>query len=451
MRRRNVLRGAFGAVMALPFLEGLAPRTRARAAAAPFAVFVRQGNGVAQEVNDEPERYWPTQGPGSISVASLSGDSDRALSELGAFADRLAIVRGINFAFPGNGCGHSGGGNQCLTAARVSDSPSGNESLSMGESIDNLIARQLTPDIEPLTLYAGRKLGYLDEVLSYRDALQIRGAERDPYAVYMDLFGLAGVGEEELEKLRLRRKSVNDLVREEMVALRSRSDLSSTDRVRLEQHFDAIRDLEENLSCELSDEEVLDLNAVTGVLDDDTQIETVLQRHYDLLTIAVACGVRRSATLQIGCGNDQTQYVVDDVQQLSFHKISHRINSDGDTGDPIPNADMLHHKIDRILLRSFRYFLERLDAAGVLDDGVVCMTNDLSNKWHSYQNVPYILAGSAGGFLKTGLYVDAGGIANNKILNTIGAAVGCTNASGGLLDDFGDPSLEPGLVDSIVA
>jgi hypothetical protein len=61
------------------------------------------------------------------------------------------------------------------------------------------------------------------------------------------------------------------------------------------------------------------------------------------------------------------------------------------------------------------------------------------------------LAGSAGGFLKTGIYVDAGGVANNKILNTIGAAVGCTNASGGPLDDFGDPSLEPGLIDSIVA
>ena len=405
MKRRNVLRGAFGAVVALPFLEGLAPKRRVAAATAPFAVFVRQGNGVQQAVDGEPERYWPSAGPGPLSSATLSADSGRALSELGAFADKLAIVRGIRFAFPGNGCGHSGGGNQVLTAARVSVDPAGNESLSMGESIDNRISREVGADgEEPLTLYAGRKFGYLDEVLSYRAALDIRGAERDPFNVYQDLFGLAGVGEEELEKLRLRRKSVNDLVREEMVSL----------------------------------------------LDDDSMIETVMRRHYDLLAITMACGVKRAATLQIGCGNDQTQYIVDGVQQLPFHKISHRINSDGDTGDPIPGADLLHHKIDRIVLSGFRYFLERLEAADALDSGIVCLTNDLSNKWHSYDGVPYILAGSAGGALKTGLYVDTGGATNNLILNTIGAAVGCKNDSGAPLDDFGDSSLEKGFINELL-
>ncbi len=451
MKRRNVLRGAFGAVVALPFLEGLAPKRRVAAATAPFAVFVRQGNGVQQAVDGEPERYWPSAGPGPLSSATLSADSGRALSELGAFADKLAIVRGIRFAFPGNGCGHSGGGNQVLTAARVSVDPAGNESLSMGESIDNRISREVGADgEEPLTLYAGRKFGYLDEVLSYRAALDIRGAERDPFNVYQDLFGLAGVGEEELEKLRLRRKSVNDLVREEMVSLRSRTDLSAADKQHLDRHFDAIRDLEQNLSCELSDQEVLDLNAVVAVLDDDSMIETVMRRHYDLLAITMACGVKRAATLQIGCGNDQTQYIVDGVQQLPFHKISHRINSDGDTGDPIPGADLLHHKIDRIVLSGFRYFLERLEAADALDSGIVCLTNDLSNKWHSYDGVPYILAGSAGGALKTGLYVDTGGATNNLILNTIGAAVGCKNDSGAPLDDFGDSSLEKGFINELL-
>ena len=56
-----------------------------------------------------------------------------------------------------------------LTAAAVSEEPSGNESLSMGESIDNRIARHFSNNGgEPLTLYTGPRNGYIEEVLSYR-------------------------------------------------------------------------------------------------------------------------------------------------------------------------------------------------------------------------------------------------------------------------------------------
>ncbi|MBL9028588.1 MAG: DUF1552 domain-containing protein [Myxococcales bacterium] len=460
--RRRFLRGMGGVAMALPFLESLAPRKSAKAAdgdAPTFAIFIRQGNGFAQETFDgEPERFWPSFGPGTaLTTANLSADSDRAISELAAHAGKLTIVRGVNFAFPGNGCGHSGGGNQVLTAARVSENPSGNLSLSEGESIDNRIVRELgQAGDEPLTLYAGRKLGYLDEVLSYRGAHDLRGAEQNPYNVYQDLFGLSMVDPEELEAIRQRRKSVNDLVRTDMQALLSRTDLSKFDRDRLQLHFDSIRDLENGIICGLGDGEVANLEQMQANVDNDDYIEDVMKLHFDVLALAMACGARRSATLQIGCGNDQTQYWVDGVKQKTFHKISHRIDSDGDMGDPIPDADILHHKIDRKLLGLFKYLLDKLasypmPSGSLLDCGVAVYTNDLSNKWHSYDDVPYILAGSCGGALKTGLYVDAGGVANNKVLSTIGAAVGCKNGGGDPLDDFGDSSLPTGRIDSIVS
>jgi hypothetical protein len=61
--RRRVLRGLFGVTVALPFLEAFAPR---RAAAAtgdvpPFAIFMRQANGVAQAAGDEAEMFWPSE------------------------------------------------------------------------------------------------------------------------------------------------------------------------------------------------------------------------------------------------------------------------------------------------------------------------------------------------------------------------------------------------------
>lgn len=449
MNRRHFLRGVSGALMALPFLEGLLPRSARAATVAPFAIFVRQGNGVAQATLDgEPERFWPSFAPGPLTLPALALDAGRALSELAAHAANLTIVRGIRFNDPVNECKHSGGGNQVLTGARASDDDC-NSTLALGESLDNRIAAQLgAPGDEPLTLYAGRKTGTLDEVLSYRGPRQLRAAERNPFTVYKDLFGLSNVAAPELDQLRTRRKSVNDLVRSEMQALLRRQDLSKADRARLDLHFTSIRDLEGAIVCGLSQGDVGDLETISSSLDDDGTIEAVVKLHLDIITLAMSCGVKRAATLQIGCGPDQTQYMIDGVVQVPFHRISHRAG--------VPNADLLHHKIDRKLLGLYKYLLDKLTEqktpeGTLLDHGVAVYVNDLANKVHSYDNVPYLLAGNAGGFLKTGLYVDAGGVTNNKILNTIGAAVGCTNASGGPLDDFGDPDLEKGFIDAIVA
>ncbi len=83
--------------MGLPFLEGLLPRSaRAAGAVAPFAIFVRQGNGVAQATPDgEPERFWPSFAPGPLTLSALTLDAERALSELAAHARNLTIVRGF--------------------------------------------------------------------------------------------------------------------------------------------------------------------------------------------------------------------------------------------------------------------------------------------------------------------------------------------------------------------
>jgi hypothetical protein len=89
----------------------------------------------------------------------------------------------------------------------------------------------------------------------------------------------------------------------------------------------------------------------------------------------------------------------------------------------------------------------------LLDQGVAVWLNDLSTgPPHGSNNLPYVCAGSCGGVLRTGQYVEAADVAtnkyvtNNKFLNTIGAAVGVKNAAGQPLDDFGDPSLAKGPI-----
>jgi hypothetical protein len=459
IQRRRFLLGALGATVALPFLETFAPKT-AKAGegdAEPFAIFCRQGNGVQQKTDDEPDRFWPSFGPGTITKDQLLADSGRTLSELGDFADKLIIAKGIRFNYGGNGCGHSGGGNQCLTAAKVSAEPAKNESLGMGESIDNRIQRELGKEgVEPLTLYVGRKYGFLDEVMSYRGEKQLRAAENNPYNVYQDLFGLSGQDPAALEALRKRRMSVNDLVRDQMQTLLSRSDVSKGDRERLDLHFTSIRDLELGIICGLSQGEVATLQAISANAASDDNFQVACKLQMDLLTLAMACGVSRSATLQFGSGNCGSEFTIGGTKLKSFHKISHRIDSDGSTGDPIPNADVLHHQIDRMHAQLFKYLLTKLDSVklangSLLDYGVAVWLNDLGEKYHSYNNVPFILAGGANKALKTGQYVNFDKVTNNRLLSTIGAAVGCKNDQGGPLDDFGDPELTKGVLSELLA
>jgi hypothetical protein len=453
MQRRHFLRGLGGAVMALPFLETFAPKRALAAGPPPFAIFMRQANGVVQKT-DEPEMFWP-QALGKLTNADLASQSDRAVSVLSDYADKLLVVRGVNFAFPGNGCGHSGGGNQCLTAAKVSDTPSGNESLAMGESIDNRIARELQPPgVEPLTLYAGKMSGYINEVLSYRGPKMLRSAERDPFVAYTKLFGAVNMDAAAIERLKAARSSVNDLVRGDMKALMGRTDLSAADRSRLQLHFDSIRDLEVKMACSLPDMRLAEMEAIQPTVGSSDNVQTVTKMQMDIIALAVSCGVVRAATLQVGDGNDSTEYTINGQKQYSYHWISHRIQGDGNTGAPIDNAVQMHHEIDKIHGNLFKYLLDRLSSytlgsGTLLDSGVVVWTNDVADKYHSYSNVPYVLAGSANGFLATGQFIDAGDVSNNKMWNVVGSAVGCRN-NGKYMDDFGDPSLTPGFIDAMM-
>ena len=457
--RRTFLRGVGTVSVGLPLLDVFAPR-QLRAADMPrCAVFVRQGNGVAQAGNGEPERFWP-KNLGALTQASMEADADRAVKELAMYADKLLLVRGTRFAFGANGCGHSGGGNQVLTAAKVSSDPSGQYSLSMGESVDNRMAAAINPHgRDPITLLTGDTQGYLPVVLSYRGPKQLRGADNDPFAVYMRMTGLSGMDSGVIEQVSTRRKSVNDLLREQFKQLLGRTDLSSEDRRRLDLHRSAIREVEVKLSCSLPEMRQRELDGISAVNGDN--YVKVTEMHMDVIALAFACDYSRVATLQMGQGNDGTQFSIPGYRNGEklprFHQISHRIFSDGSEGDPIEGAQEMHHEIDKLHARLFRYLLDKLASYSLptgtlLDQSVAAWTNDLGHGVsHNYENIPWVLAGSAGGYLKQGQYIDAGKVTHNQLFNTLLNAVGVRKADGSLVDDFGDPSLRPGQIDGMLA
>jgi Protein of unknown function (DUF1552) len=459
INRRRFLKGVGGAALALPILESVRWVSRASAAVPTkpvYSFFIRQGNGVQQAgYNNEPERFWPRNlGPLTKDILATQ-NSDRALSLLADHAASLTLVRGTRFAFPGNGCGHSGGLNQCLTAAKLTGE--GATTLATGESLDWFIAQRVNkPGVEPLTLMSGPQSAYIAHGLSYSGPGKLRGARNNPMAVYTSLMGLSE-SPEILRQIATRRKSVNDLVRTEMQDLLQKPDLSATDRLRLDQHFQAIRDLEVSMACTLSDDKVMGMKAIQTQFEANDNRVKVSDFMLELAALAFACDATRTGTLQIGTGNDQTRFYVDGVLQNTFHRISHRIDSDGAEGTPIENADVLHHGIDKIFAGIFKRFLDKLaqypgpSGGSLLDDSVVLWTNDLSNgPPHSYSNVPQVLAGGGGGYLKTGQYIDAGNVTHNRLFNTIINAVGIRNDDGTAYDSFGDASLSRGVIPAMV-
>jgi hypothetical protein len=456
--RRALLTGAGSLALGLPLVPSLRSRS-ARAGGAtttpPFVIFMDQANGVASEwqhgsLGPEPERFWP-HGFGALDAANAEG---RTLAELAPFFDRLLVVGSVNMDYFDYQDGHARGYLQGLTAR----GPTGEyQEHANGESLDHRIGAELNADgRESLFLYVGQE----DANICYRGAGQRRSALQDPVQAYETIMGL-DTGD--FEKLILRQRSVNDLVREQMEAILAHPRLSAADQQRLELHRDSIRDLENTLSCtlEADAEAALAGQAAGHSSDDGDLVLEALRAHMSVAALAVACGYTRSVSIQVGGGGTTRYRNLDNGELMeNYHYVSHRRLSHDNSGELIPNSDLLHSHCDIHHARAFLYLLERLDeivmpdGQPLLDAGLAVWWNENAHGEHFSENIPYVIGGSAGGFLRQGAYVQADdpqASNHRRMLQTIGTAVGLRNADGDPLDDFGDPSLPNGLLPAIMA
>jgi hypothetical protein len=489
--RRRVLFGAGGIAVTLPMLDIFMPRRAHAQSGGPpggkvYTLWFCQQNGVIQGTSGEPDKFWPTA-VGPLSAATMP--ADRAIGELAAYANKLTVVKGINFPF-GNpvGCGHSSGCNQTLTAAKMKGSV--NRSTPVSESADVRLGRELGRD--PLNLYAGRKDSYLGDALTYGAGGSVRSADNNPANIFRRLTGIAGMNpmpgtpgtnppvgpgmEDPLVKLALRRKSRNDILRAQMQQLLRRTDLSKLDRERLDLHFTSIRDMEVRLppvmgmptptpmgpapsTAEL--EKAVAEYATGKTFETSEKMVDVMNLMVDMVAFAFASDRAQVATIQAGGGNDHTQYTVtvpglmngQPFRAPPFHFVSHRVMNDGASGPKIDGAVEIHHQIDRIHARVFKRALDRLssyklpDGASLLDASLATWLNsNADGPPHSVRNVPHVIAGGGRGFLKTGIYVNVGSQPNSRYLNTI-----LSGATGKTIEDFGDPGIAKSILSEIKA
>ena len=385
---------------------------------------------------------------------------------LAPHAANLLFIKGLNFPMNGpTGCGHAQGSCQALTAAPSGGS--GATAYAGGVSTDMVISQAVNAaGADPLTLYAGnRNNGYIAERISFKGAGagQVRSADDNPYTLYTKLVGLTGSGggtgttDPLAAELLASRKSVNDLVRVELNGLLGSSKLSADDKLRLQQHFDAIRDGEVTMeamgeACSQQGLATTQIEALESGLAFKTNgmIEDVAKLHLELVALAFACNHNRVATLQHGDGTDQTKYAVPSNASLGwpFHHLSHRVQSDSTSGNN-PTAEMAHAEIDVLRMQTLLHGLDQFKARGLFDKSFIMWTNHVADgPSHSFRNVPTIIAGDAGGYLKQGAFVDAGNTTNNKLFNTLIAAAVRDKTSFAM--NFGQGS-GSGALDAIVA
>jgi hypothetical protein len=434
--RRAFLRGAAGASVALPFLESLPERSAWASDENPvFSLFICAACGVV------PAQFFPAE-TGALTAGGLA-EAGKATSHLADHARNLLLVSGIDWNGQTTGEPHATGYIYALTARAPLTTDQ--NARAAGPSADVVIAAHVHPDQEPLTLFAGAKGGYIDERLSFAGPGELRPAEQNPYKLYLELMGLATPGggmTEAARRLALSRNSIHDLVRDDLRTLMDSSRLSSADRQRLQQHFEAIRDVEVTMGDLGCTTQGLDLDKLesyeTYTYDSSKTTEETLRLHMSLVALAFACNYRRTATIQWGNGTDHTIYdVPSNPDRNRFNWICHRVQSDGFSGPVIPNAEQAHAEIDAVRMQSFAAGLDHFRARGLQNQCFVMWTNHFRDgPAHAFRDIPHIIWGNAGGYLKQAEYVNAGGVTNNRLLNTlISAAIQDTGAT---VEDFGE-------------
>jgi len=430
INRRAFLRGAGTVAIGLPFLEGMPERSAWAAGSPPvFTMFIVGSCGVVGE------SFLP-DATGALTTSGLAGMTTKAVSALSAHAPNLTMLKQINWPQNVKGCGHAEGLCQALTA--IVPGATGHGAYAGGPSADVVIGKAVNPTgVDPIIAYSAAKGAYIADRISWRGsgADQLRSGDQNPYTLYQKLVGLTtmtGTGtpttDPVVAELAATQKSVNDLVKAELNSLMANSALSADDKARLDLHFQSIRDLEVGMGnagmmCTQTGLDTTTLNSYkTFSFKTDGMIETVTLMHMQLAALAFACNYNRVAALQWGDGTDGTHYKTASALNLSswsFHQLSHRIMDDGATGND-PTAKKAHAEIDVVRMQTFAKGLDAFNARGLANNSMVMMTFHISDgPSHSGMNVPHIIWGNGGGFLKTGQFLDAGKVTNNKLLNTI--------------------------------
>lgn len=385
-----------------------------------------------------PDMWKPSGGDTSVTFSAMT-------MPLSAVKQHVVLIDGMPSGNPADGHGAPDG----LTGIGYSGQAS-------ALSVDQFIADKLkeagtkTP-LGSLLLGANTTAGG-GRTMFYRGGNNL-GTISSPLSAFTTAFGagLPSTGSTgstgntaAMAALLKRRKSVLDLITGEVKTLQGR--VGASEKAKLDLHLDSLRQVEERLAQSMTAGGGGSGGSAGAAMctkpatpsDSTSNVMAANLLHLDIAVSALACDITRVAAIEFG--SDQSLPV--DVPDIDFKGDQHG----GCLHSGAPEfKDLL--KVEVWLAQHFAALVTKLkgiqeaDGSGSLfDNSLLCWCRDMGDAVnHNQQDMRFVLAGGAAGYLKTsanGRYVHAAGVRHERVLLNLCEAMGITNFAG-----FGDPAL----------
>jgi len=389
------------------------------------------------------DRWAPTGGQTDFDFSPILKPLERHRSS-------LTILDGLNIRADGVGAPHTKGPALLYTASPLLDDMTFTRAdadattyygWNSAPSVDQYILSRQPATTPYASLEFGVRSGGNNpgSRMIYTGAASPLAPEADPWAALERLLGSLGQSSDERAALRARKQSVLDLVANELSDLDGK--VPAADRAKVEAHLSAVRTIESTLGRDLGDCTAPDLGAaVDAGAVDNTPL--VFDRMSDVMAASLACDLTRVTSLQYRVGENDGGYTYDwlGITDQEHHLLTHSSDDDGHANDELT-------KIYSWYAERFAYFLDQLAAipegdGTLLDNCLVVWGSEVGKgNTHSFDKVPFVLAGGAAGQLQGGRYLTFDGVEHNRLLvsvcNLMGLtdvkAFGATDQGGGAL------------------
>jgi hypothetical protein len=433
--RRDLLKSLGIGAACLPLLQA----TRSWADPAPRRLVI-----IAATEGYRQSAWRPMDGPLATQTLPKSCSSLEPLK-----SDLIFLPDMTNPAFKGcDRCGHGAYGS--VYYGQSPRAGSGEYAEPNGPTVDQVIAAKFGGARPSLNLGVQVDLppsngGPGHSRCFWKGAEQPINPEMDPYKTYNDMFGGGTMTGDDpaTKKVLAQRKSLLDYVGKSLDRFKMR--LGTEDRMAIDGHQASIRELEAQLSpmgaCGgTSAPAMLDIKL-------NANYPKIFAAQMDLVLAALKCKVTQVATVQLAdaTGDSVNFAFVPGIPDKSpnnyktpyrnWHDLAH---------NPTLNGVDQKQIVDQWWMDRYAEFITKMkgiqDPAGgtLLDNSVVLWGNHMhEGNDHGAQQVPWILAGKAGGYFKTGQCASSSGKPTSGVLTEI------CNAMGVASSPFGPPM--PGL------
>jgi hypothetical protein len=412
LSRRTLLRGAGGLGLALPFLDAMRPRAlRAQTPAAPRRIlFSFQANG------DQTNARFLTADETTFQLGEFLAPLEPYRADL-LFLNKLDR-RFYQLPEAQRADNHEQGGSSLApwTSGEGSFPIGGSDGKTIGyvqgPSADYVIGERvlaMNPDIPYRHLVyrvgdKGNNIWNLHAHAGPEGQQSPIPPETDPYAAYARIFKFASgdaAANAALAKRLAKKQSALDLVTSELGSLKSK--LSADDQRKLDQHTEALRDIERTLSegnataaCKATD-----LGTKVDAYSQDNHI-TMGELFFKISTLAFACDLTRSINYNWS-GNTSNRVYKNLGLSAGHHDISH--NSDEASYGSIRQ---IHKHLWTQNTKLYELLKATPDGDGTLwDHTLIVHWNELGQgDSHSINDALVVFAGRAHDYFRRGRLVD---------------------------------------------